>query len=275
MTELELRKLVVSTFQSYNGTKQGDLKHRDIVDTYNSITSLSKIYKLTYTDPWCAATVSAVSKKLNLTNYLFPECSCSRMIALYQKAGRWEEKDSYIPSIGDLVMYAWGDSANYASTDCTLAPNHVGMVTAVDTANRKLTIIEGNMTKQSVCGYRKLSINGRYIRGFCLPDYKTAAKTYSAPVANATTVANATAASSVQYYQVSLPLLKRGSTGTAVKMLQTLLKQWTYYTDSIDGNFGANTEVALYKFQKFTGLKVDRLCGPATWTMLLTGRNEQ
>lgn len=269
MTELELRKLVVSTFQSYNGTKQGDLKHRDIVDTYNSITSLSKVYKLTYTDPWCAATVSAVSKKLNLTNYLFPECSCSRMIALYQKAGRWEEKDSYIPSIGDLVMYAWGDSVNYASTDCILAPNHVGMVTAVDTANRKLTIIEGNMTKQSVCGYRKLSINGRYIRGFCLPDYKTAAKTYSAPVANAT------AASSVQYYQVSLPLLKRGSTGTAVKMLQTLLKQWTYYTDTIDGNFGANTEVALYKFQRSTGLKVDRLCGPATWMMLLTGRNEQ
>ena len=45
MTELELRKLVVSTFQKYNGAHMGDLKHRDIVDTYNSITSLSTVYK--------------------------------------------------------------------------------------------------------------------------------------------------------------------------------------------------------------------------------------
>ena len=51
MTEFELRKLVVSTFQKYNGAHMGDLKHRDIVDTYNSITSLSKVYKLTYTNP--------------------------------------------------------------------------------------------------------------------------------------------------------------------------------------------------------------------------------
>lgn len=275
MTELELRKLVVSTFKKYNGAQKGDLKHKDIVDTYNTITSLSKVYKLTYSDPWCAATVSAVSKKLELTDYIFPECSCSRMIALYEKAGRWEENDAYIPSIGDIVMYSWSDSSkNYATTDCKLAPNHVGMVTEVDTSTKKLTIIEGNMTKQSVCGYRKLSINGQYIRGYCLPDYATAAKNYKATTSTSSaTVANATTASTIQYYQVSLPLLKRGSTGTAVKMLQVLLKQWTYYTDSIDESFGPNTEAALYKFQKATGLKVDRLCGPATWMMLITGRN--
>lgn len=271
MTEIELRKLVVSTFQKYNGARKGDLKHRDIVDTYNSITELSKVYKLTYTDPWCAATVSAVSKKLGLTNYLFPECSCSRMIALYQKVGRWQEKDNYVPSIGDLIMYSWGDSANYTSTDCKLAPNHVGMVTDVDRVNKKMIIIEGNMTNQSVCGYRKLSINGRYIRGFCLPDYKTAAKTYKTSTSNSATSTVTSTTTSTQYYNVSLPLLKRSSTGTAVKMLQVLLKQWGYYTDIIDGSFGANTEVALYKFQSARGLKVDRLCGPATWTMLLTG----
>lgn len=79
------------------------------------------------------------------------------------------EDDAYTPQIGDIVIYRWDDGANYATTDNTAAPNHVGIVAEVN--GRVLTIIEGN--KGQKVATRSLFVNGRYIRGYCLPDYKS------------------------------------------------------------------------------------------------------
>ena len=82
------------------------------------------------------------------------------------------EIDAYKPQIGDIVMYRWDDGANYAATDNTSAPNHVGIVAAVN--GSIMTIIEGN--KGEKVATRSLFVNGRYIRGYCLPDYASKAK---------------------------------------------------------------------------------------------------
>lgn len=164
MTEQELRALVVRTARAYIGSGAGNGGKREIIDRYNAHQPLAQGYRVRYTDAWCAAFVSAVAIACALTDVMPTECSCPRMLALYQARGRWEEDDAYRPRPGDLVLYDWQDSG---AGDCTGAPDHVGIVAGVE--NGWLEIVEGNLG--DAVGTRRLAVNGRYIRGYCLPDY--------------------------------------------------------------------------------------------------------
>ena len=164
MTEQELREHVVAAAKSYLGCKVSDGSHKKIIDLYNSQNPLPVGYKVQYTDAWCATFVSAVGVKHGLTDIILPECSCERMIALYKKAGRWMENDAYTPQIADIIMYDWQD--NGSGDDVGFA-DHVGFVAAVN--GDTITVIEGNLDNS--VGYRTIKVNGRYIRGYCLPDY--------------------------------------------------------------------------------------------------------
>ncbi len=57
---------------------------------------------------------------------------------------------------------------------------------------------------------------------------------------------------------------KRGSSGSVVSEIQTKLKNWGYYSGSVDGIYGSGTEEAVKSFQKKNGLTVDGKAGPAT-----------
>ncbi len=57
---------------------------------------------------------------------------------------------------------------------------------------------------------------------------------------------------------------KQGSRGETVKTIQTKLKNWGYYTGSIDGVFGAKTKEAVKYFQRKNNLTVDGIVGNAT-----------
>ena len=57
---------------------------------------------------------------------------------------------------------------------------------------------------------------------------------------------------------------KSGSRGEEVKKIQTKLKNWGYYTGSVDGVYGWQTENAVRSFQKKNGLKVDGVAGTQT-----------
>ncbi len=61
---------------------------------------------------------------------------------------------------------------------------------------------------------------------------------------------------------------KRGSNGQTVTQIQQKLKDWGYYSGSVDGIFGGETEKALKYFQKKNGLTVDGKAGPATLSAL-------
>ena len=58
--------------------------------------------------------------------------------------------------------------------------------------------------------------------------------------------------------------LKKGSRGTAVKTLQTALKEQGYYSGKIDGIYGKGTVNAVKAFQRKNGLKADGIAGPLT-----------
>lgn len=163
MSEAAIRERVVEEARKLVGIKEGSAEHKRIVDGYNSLPVLPRGYQLQYTDAWCAATVAYIGLVLGITNIILPECSCSAMIELYKKQGRWMEADDYVPAPGDLVMYDW----DAVSGECTGAPDHAGMVEKVD--GKTITVIEGNYDHQ----VKRRQIIVEYIktRGFCLPDY--------------------------------------------------------------------------------------------------------
>ncbi len=66
-------------------------------------------------------------------------------------------------------------------------------------------------------------------------------------------------------------VLRPGSKGTAVKTVQTLLKNYGYYTGKIDGKYGNTTTAAVRSFQKYNDLKVDGKVGSETLTVLKSG----
>lgn len=63
-------------------------------------------------------------------------------------------------------------------------------------------------------------------------------------------------------------VLKQGSTGTKVKEVQTRLKNWGYYSGSVDGIFGPKTKAAVVWFQRNNGLTQDGIVGTATFKAL-------
>ena len=170
MTEAELRESFVSVMRSWLGYSEVNGRYKTIIDLYNTQRPLPRGYAVQYDDEWCATTVTAAGIKAGLQDIIYGECSCSRMIELYQRAGRWMEDDAYRPDIGDIIMYHWDDTGR---GDDTGAPNHVGVVSYIN--GNTLTVIEGN--KGQAVSTRTISVNGRYIRGYCLPDYASMAET--------------------------------------------------------------------------------------------------
>ena len=59
-------------------------------------------------------------------------------------------------------------------------------------------------------------------------------------------------------------LSKTGSSGTEVRQIQTKLKQWGYYSGTVDGIYGTSTKNAVIAFQKKNGLTADGVAGPST-----------
>ncbi|MCH5186837.1 MAG: peptidoglycan-binding protein [Oscillospiraceae bacterium] len=64
------------------------------------------------------------------------------------------------------------------------------------------------------------------------------------------------------------PVLARGSTGAAVRKLQTRLNELGYSLE-VDGSFGPSTLDAVLDFQAKNGLDADGSVGPRTWEKLL------
>lgn len=58
--------------------------------------------------------------------------------------------------------------------------------------------------------------------------------------------------------------IKKGSNGSEVKEIQTLLTQYGFYDGKIDGSYGDLSVTAVKNFQKQMGLVVDGIIGPLT-----------
>lgn len=166
--ETQVRQHLVDCAMQWLGYNEADGSHKAIIDIYNSHTPLARGYKLKYTDSWCAATVSAAAITAGYTDIIPSECSCGQMVSLFSKAGRWIEDDSYVPDVGDIIFYDWDDTGAGNNIGW---PDHVGIVVSIE--NGTITVIEGN--KDNAVEFRTISVNGKFIRGYGVPDYASKA----------------------------------------------------------------------------------------------------
>lgn len=154
---------------SWVGTKEGSKGHAQIVADYNK--ACDKGRKADTNSLWCALFVGAVAQETDnvLTGSVgVPvDYSCGKgshsLIEKARAANIWVEDDAYIPSVGDVIIYAWNDPK--PKTDNTTGHDHTGIVTSV--AAKSFVVTEGN--KSNAVGNRRMSVNAKNIRGFICP----------------------------------------------------------------------------------------------------------
>ena len=164
------RQAVADLVNSWVGKNEADGSYKTIIEIYNSYKgTFPRGTKMDYSWPWCACTWSAAAIKLGYTPIMPIEISCYYLIEAAKKKGIWIENDAHVPKVGEGVLYYWKDGMNFATTDCTGVPDHVGTVTEVYEKAGYFVVTEGNYS--NAVKKRTLLINGRYIRGFISPKY--------------------------------------------------------------------------------------------------------
>ena len=120
---------------------------------------------------------------------------------------------------------------------------HTGMVESVNGGT--VHTIEGN--KGDEVRHGSYSVNSPSIIGYGRPKYDLITGKITA---------------------ADMPLVKKGSTGYAVKKLQQILNDKGYKL-TVDGDFGEKTDADVRAYQKANHLTVDGEVGEKTWTSLL------
>ena len=175
---------------------------------------------------------------------------CGFSLKYYKAAGRFDKT----PKVGDQIFFKYTDDDSTA--------DHTGIVVRV--TDSLVETIEGN--SGSEVKRKAYQRTDKTIVGYGHPRY------------DAETATKAPAKEGAKTVKIEMPILRKGSTGAAVKTLQRLLRQLQYVnTDGktlliVDGSFGSNTEAAVKRYQQKHLNGVDGIVGIKTWNKLLNGR---
>lgn len=155
-TEREARLDFVACCMRYAGIKEGGADHKALLIWYNT-GELPRGYKMTVKDPWCAAFLSAIAKKLGYER--FPvECSCKEMLYKAERMGLKTYGRGYEPGIGDLLIYDLNKNGEI---------DHIGAVAWIE--GDYIWIVEGNYGDS--VKMRKIHIDDPRIYAWICPDY--------------------------------------------------------------------------------------------------------
>ncbi len=226
---------ILQQAEKWLGLKKSDGSYQVILDTYNDHKPLARGYKVQRGDAWCATFASACAIAAGRADAVPLECSCKNQVDGWKKMGKWVENDAYVPKPDAYIYYDWDDSGK---GDNTGWPDHVGIVESCD--GKKITVIEGN--KGGKVARRTLDVNGKYIRGYGVPDAEAPAVQTVVALDN-----------------VLLPELFEGSEGKAVKIWQIIVGT------TMDGKFGPQTAKKTRTFQKKHKLAQDAVVDAETW----------
>ena len=175
---------------------------------------------------------------------------CGFSLKYYKAAGRFDKT----PKVGDQIFF------KYNLNDTSYTADHTGIVVRV--TDSLIDTIEGNSGNE--VKRKAYQRTDKTIIGYGHPRYDAEPKK--------------TVTKEVKTVQIEMPILRKGSTGEAVKTLQRLLRQLQYVnTDGktlliVDGSFGSNTEAAVKRYQQRHLNGVDGIVGIKTWNKLLNGR---
>lgn len=176
---------------------------------------------------------------------------CGFSLKYYKSAGRFDGN----PKVGDQIFFKYTNDSSTA--------DHTGIVVRV--TDSLIETIEGN--SGSEVKRKAYQRTDKTIIGYGHPRY------------DAETATKASAKEGAKTVKIEMPVLRKGSSGAAVKTLQRLLRQLEYVNSdgktyiTVDGSFGSNTEAAVKRYQKNRGAKnPDGIVGEWTWNKLLNGR---
>ena len=176
---------------------------------------------------------------------------CGFSLKYYKAAGRFDKT----PKVGDQIFF------KYNLNDTSYTADHTGIVVRV--TDKLIETIEGNSgneVKRKV--YQRTN---NTIIGYGHPRYDAEPK-------------KTIVTKEAKNVQIEMPILRKGSSGNAVKTLQRLLRQLQYVNLDgktliiVDGHFGSNTEAAVKRYQQKHLNGVDGIVGIKTWNKLLRGR---
>ena len=195
-----------------------------------------------YRIEWCACFISWLAEKLGITDIIPVDMSCNRQISKFKALGVWHTDRNF--QTGDILYYDWDNSGD---------ADHVGIIEKVN--GMSLTVIEGNNGNfpNDRVRRREISSGSSLIYGYARPKYPVKSSANSSDV------------------NISLPTVRKGDTGNAVKILQLVLVAYEYNIGKYgaDGDFGFDTESAVRQFQKRSGIAVDGIVGRDTWSKLM------
>ena len=174
---------------------------------------------------------------------------CGYSLKYYKAAGRFDKT----PKVGDQIFF------KYNLNDVSYTADHTGIVVRV--TDSLVETIEGNSGNE--VKRKAYQRTDKTIIGYGHPRYDAEPKK--------------TVVKEVKTVKIEMPVLKKGSTGEAVKTVQRVLRMRGWKDGNgkaleIDGSFGAKTEYAVKSFQKGKGVTVDGVVGEKTWNKLLNGR---
>ena len=211
----------------------------------NDYTKYCRDMGYNYRIEWCACFISWLAEKLGITDIIPVDMSCNSQIKKFKNMGVWHTDRNF--QSGDIVYYDWDISGD---------ADHVGIVEKV--AGNTLTVIEGNNGNFPYDRVRRREIasDSSLIFGYARPKYPVKSSANSSDV------------------NISLPTVRNGDSGNAVKILQAFLVAYEYSIgiSGIDGDFGFDTESAVRKFQKNSKIEVDGIVGKDTWSKLMNDK---
>lgn len=203
---------------------------------------------------WCVWKLTGKNKKK--TEYILCvsgdlSAGCGFALKYYKAAGRFDKT----PKVGDQIFF------KYNLNDTSYTADHTGIVVRV--TDSLVETIEGNSGNE--VKRKAYQRTDKTIIGYGHPRYDAEPKK--------------TVIKEVKTVNIEMPVLRKGSSGNAVKTLQRLLRQLEYVNSDgktliiVDGSFGSNTEAAVRRYQKNRGAKnPDGIVGKWTWNKLLNGR---
>src|SRR5699024_8779333 len=151
-----MKEDVLNLARSYVGMQQGDGRHRDLINKYNTVKPLPVGYPMKVTDDWCAAFVTVIGDLAHASKYIGRECGVQRFVAIFKNKGIWRGLAKPIP--GDIVVFDWQKNG---------WADHIGFVEAVN--GNMITTIEGNTSKQ--VARRTYPWNDWQVAGYARPEY--------------------------------------------------------------------------------------------------------
>lgn len=247
-------KDIIKTAKTYIGCKEADGSHKKIIDIYNGHKPWARGYKMSYSDSWCDAFVSAVAVQAGAVNLIGTECGVEEHVKIFKEKGIWIEDGTITPKKGDIIVFNWDDSTqpNDGYSD------HIGFVEKV--SGGIITTIEGNYA--DAVKRRTIAVGHGNIRGYARPKYDSEnAENETALVGKCT---------------VELKTFLKGAQDDQIKAIQRILRKLDYTGKDgkklkIDGSLGENTAYAIEKFQRDNGLENINFGTVAgkTWLLLL------